>query len=177
MAGSKVPQKESSAVLQAAMDPFRDILGKSLEAEKLCSFVAEAAKTDLPVLLLGEAGTGKSVLAGLIHHQSPRASGPFVAVDLATIPSSLVHAELFGCKKGAFTGAERHRGVDVQRCLARRTLQALRQAQTTSSALALACWLPYLLERIQGCLRFGTWAEATSNPTAWFPSADGKLRP
>ncbi len=111
MAGSKVPRKESCAILQPGMDTFGDILGTSPEAQKLRRFVEHTAKTDLPVLLLGETGTGKTFLARLIHNQSLRAGGAFVTVDLGTIPSSLVHSELFGCKKGAFTGAQEHQGL------------------------------------------------------------------
>uniref|UniRef100_A0A7V1ZIV3 AAA family ATPase n=1 Tax=Thermoanaerobaculum aquaticum TaxID=1312852 RepID=A0A7V1ZIV3_9BACT len=93
------------------MDTFGNILGTSTEAQKLRRFVEHAAKTDLPVLLLGETGTGKTFLARLIHNQSLRAGGAFVTVDLGTIPSSLVHSELFGCKKGAFTGVQEHHGL------------------------------------------------------------------
>ncbi|GBC79811.1 Nitrogen assimilation regulatory protein [bacterium HR09] len=73
--------------------------------------MADAAITHLPVLLLGETSTGKTFLARLIHNRSLRAQGPFVQVDLGTIPPSLVHSELFGCKKGAFTGAQEHQGL------------------------------------------------------------------
>ncbi|MFN3413311.1 MAG: sigma 54-interacting transcriptional regulator [Thermoanaerobaculum sp.] len=86
------------------MDTFGHILGTSPEAQKLQSFVEHVAKTDLPVLLLGETGTGKTFLPRLIHNQSLRAGGALVTVDLGTIPASLVHSELFGCTKGVFTG-------------------------------------------------------------------------
>ncbi len=61
MASSKVPRKESCAILQAGMDTFGDILGTSPEAQKLRRFVDHAAKIDLPVLLLGETGTGQDL--------------------------------------------------------------------------------------------------------------------
>lgn len=111
IASSKGPREESCAILQPGMDTFGDILGTSPEAQKLRRFVEHAAKTDLPVLLLGETGTGKTFLARLIHNQSRRAGGAFVTVDLGTIPSFLVHSELFGCKKWAFTGAQEHQGL------------------------------------------------------------------
>ncbi|MFZ5805279.1 MAG: sigma 54-interacting transcriptional regulator, partial [Acidobacteriota bacterium] len=79
--------------------------------QKKRAFEADAATTHLPVLHLGETGTGKSFFARLIHNQSRRAGGAVVTVDLGTIPPSLVHSELFGCKKGAFTGAQEHEGL------------------------------------------------------------------
>jgi len=65
------------------------------------------SKTEATVLLLGESGTGKEVIASFIHKQSPRAKGPFVAINCAAIPATLLEATLFGYEKGAFTGASR----------------------------------------------------------------------
>jgi DNA-binding NtrC family response regulator len=66
-----------------------------------------AAATDAPVLILGEAGTGRSTLARAIHGASPRSAAPLVEVDVGAIPSTLFESELFGYRAGAFTGAER----------------------------------------------------------------------
>src|SRR5215218_901976 len=68
--------------------------------------VERAAATDAPVLILGEAGTGRSTLARAIHGASPRSPGPLVEVDVGAIPSTLFESELFGYRAGAFTGAE-----------------------------------------------------------------------
>ena len=79
------------------------------------SIAARAADTETSVLIYGESGTGKEVMARLIHRNSARADGPFVPVNVAAIPESLVEAELFGHKKGAFTGAQSDREGYFQR--------------------------------------------------------------
>jgi len=76
--------------------------------------VARAARTDFPVLLIGETGTGKSILARVLHHQSRRCHGAFVTVFCPSLEKGLVEAELFGHKRGAFTGAVADRQGKVQ---------------------------------------------------------------
>lgn len=78
---------------------FRDML----------SMLDSAAPSEVPVLLLGETGTGKEILARRLHDHSPRADGPFVAMNCAAIPPELIESELFGVEKGAFTGANQSR--------------------------------------------------------------------
>jgi len=80
--------------------------GKSSAMQKVFTTIEKVAKTDANILILGENGTGKEVIAREIHRQSARASEMFVSVDLASLPESLFESELFGYKKGAFTDAK-----------------------------------------------------------------------
>jgi transcriptional regulator with GAF, ATPase, and Fis domain len=84
---------------------FDEIVGQSLPIRRVLARVAQVAPTDAAVLLLGETGTGKELLARALHQRSPRNGRPFVRVNCAAIPSTLIESELFGHEKGAFTGA------------------------------------------------------------------------
>ena len=84
---------------------FEGIIGKSPQLLTLLDHVAQVAPTDTSVLILGESGTGKEQIANCIHHLSPRKRKPFVKVNCAALPATLIESELFGHEKGAFTGA------------------------------------------------------------------------
>ncbi len=84
---------------------FGPMLGATPEMRRLFEMAALVAETDSTVLILGESGTGKDLLAQEIHARSPRAAKPFVAVNCAALPENLIESELFGYEKGAFTGA------------------------------------------------------------------------
>jgi DNA-binding NtrC family response regulator/CBS domain-containing protein len=86
---------------------FNEIIGMSPQMKKLRSLAAQAARTSSTVLIQGESGTGKELLAHAIHNASPRRNEPFIKVNCAAIPESLMEAELFGYCEGAFTGAEK----------------------------------------------------------------------
>ena len=82
-----------------------NIIGDSPALRQVMSAIDRAAGTDTTVLLEGESGTGKELCARALHNSSPRANGPFVAINCAAIPENLLEAELFGYERGAFTGA------------------------------------------------------------------------
>ncbi len=89
--------------------PPTEMVGFSAPMIEVYKTISRAAPTDVPVLIQGESGTGKEMVARLIHKNSKRAFGPFVAVDCGSIAPSLMESELFGSVRGAFTGAERDR--------------------------------------------------------------------
>jgi len=90
---------------------FEEIVGSSVPLRRVLSLVTKVAGTDSTVLITGETGTGKELIARAIHKRSRRASRPFVSVNCGAIPPSLITSELFGYEKGAFTGAvQRHVG-------------------------------------------------------------------
>jgi formate hydrogenlyase transcriptional activator len=84
---------------------FDNIVGQSKALKSVMESVAKVAASDATVLLLGETGTGKELVARAIHRQSRRAGNPFIKMNCAAIPSGLLESELFGNEKGAFTGA------------------------------------------------------------------------
>jgi transcriptional regulator with PAS, ATPase and Fis domain len=96
---------------------FSNFIGSSPAAMETKRQARRAAQVDTTVLLLGETGTGKEVLAQAIHSASPRAHGPFIAVNVAAIPDTLLEAEFFGTSPSAYTGADR-RGRDGKFALA-----------------------------------------------------------
>lgn len=107
--------RRSCEELQAALEReygFEGVVGHNADVREALRVVAVAAKSDIPVLIQGESGTGKELLARAVHQRSPRRDGPFISVNCAALPRSLLESELFGHTRGAFTGA-----VNVRRGL------------------------------------------------------------
>jgi len=92
---SRLGRKDVTEAIVGADSGLRDVMER----------VAQVARSDAPVLLLGETGSGKEVVARAIHRQSPRAEGPFIRVNCGAIPDDLIDSELFGHERGSFTGA------------------------------------------------------------------------
>ena len=102
--------KSTQKVLVASQDnKFNNLIGNSPAMKKVMTMATKVARTDANVLILGENGTGKEVVARAIHRASPRSENVFISVDLGAITESLFESELFGYKKGAFTDAKEDR--------------------------------------------------------------------
>ena len=95
-------QRRTAGDLSAGAPPF---IGQNQKILALLQLVDRVAQADVPLLILGESGTGKELIARRIHQLSPRRSGPFVAINCGALPENLQESELFGHRKGAFTGA------------------------------------------------------------------------
>ncbi len=102
--GDEMPSGPSREPWTLTLDDFHSAdpaMQKCLDLARL------AARTDLPILIVGESGTGKTLLARAIHNSSKRIAGPFVAFNAAALSDTLLDSQLFGHERGAFTGAER----------------------------------------------------------------------
>lgn len=99
------PSQGTVPVPLSDRDRYGDIVGASVEMRRVYSILERAAATEATVLVLGETGTGKELVARAIHDSSPRANGPFVAFDCGAVAPNLIESELFGHVRGAFSGA------------------------------------------------------------------------
>jgi two-component system response regulator HydG len=104
-------RRENASLRSALSGEFsvHGIVGKSQAVREVISILERIAPSDVPILIEGESGTGKDLLARAAHALSKRARGPYVALNMSAIPENLAEAELFGHEKGAFTGAEQAR--------------------------------------------------------------------
>ncbi len=97
--------EKENILLKKQMLSETEMIGQSLAAQKIIEQIQKVAPTDGRVLILGESGTGKELIARAIHQHSRRREHPFIKLNCAAIPEELIESELFGCVKGAFTGA------------------------------------------------------------------------
>jgi two-component system response regulator HydG len=100
-------RRETAALRRAVKEQFsvRGVIGESPAIQRVLAVIERVARTTTSILITGETGTGKGVIARAIHGESERAAGPFVVVNCAALPEPLLESELFGHVKGAFTGA------------------------------------------------------------------------
>ena len=96
---------EANRNLLRSISDDRKIIGESEELQEVLDFIQRAAPTPMTVLVQGETGTGKELVASALHYGSQRRNAPFIALNCAALPENLVESELFGHEKGAFTGA------------------------------------------------------------------------
>src|SRR5215475_150475 len=130
--------KSENAYLRAQLEEryrFEDIVGKSRPMQKLFQLLETVAATNSTILVTGETGTGKEVIARAIHHNSPRRMHRFVALNCSAIPETLLEAELFGHVRGAFTGAVGNRQGRLEQ--AHRGTVFLDEVGTMSAALQM----------------------------------------
>jgi transcriptional regulator with PAS, ATPase and Fis domain len=99
------PLDETVEKEQATVDRFGDVLGRAARMRELFADLERIARTDVTLLVEGETGTGKDLVAESVHRASPRSEGPYVVFDCGAVTPTLVESELFGHERGAFTGA------------------------------------------------------------------------
>jgi DNA-binding NtrC family response regulator len=104
-----VQRELANAMQREIQTPRHGMVGKSLGMQRLLDGITRVAGSSVPVVICGETGTGKELVARAIHASSTRAAGPFVTLNCGSVPETLLESELFGYVKGAFSGADRDR--------------------------------------------------------------------
>ena len=108
-------EREYHALQQGTRgDVFEEMIGASPQMQAVFTFIRKVAPTNAPVLILGDSGTGKEMVAQALHRRGPQHNGPFVAISCNTIPETLIESELFGHEKGSFTGAHTQRKGHIE---------------------------------------------------------------
>ncbi len=105
LSGYQPPQDEAEEETLEVKNDFKEIVGRSAVMNRILGLVEVVAPTNATVLILGETGTGKELVARAVHQMSPRRDGAFITLNCAAIPTGLLESELFGYERGAFTGA------------------------------------------------------------------------
>src|ERR1700704_6475876 len=111
---SEKPSRNQTTKPTELLPPDDVLFGRSAAMQEVRRRAAKICGTNIPVLLIGDGGTGKEVLARWIHKHSPASNGQFVKINCAAVPGTLLESELFGYEKGAFTGAHASRPGRVE---------------------------------------------------------------
>ena len=109
LAQRAVEPKEGEVVSEEEFDNEIEIIGEAPAMQEVFRAIGRLAKSNINVMICGQSGTGKELVANALHQHSPRTTKPFVAINIAAIPAELLESELFGHEKGAFTGAQAQR--------------------------------------------------------------------
>ena len=109
LAQRAVEPKDGEAVPDEEFDNEIEIIGEAPAMQEVFRAIGRLAKSNINVMICGQSGTGKELVANALHQHSPRTANPFVAINIAAIPAELLESELFGHEKGAFTGAQAQR--------------------------------------------------------------------
>ncbi len=144
--------------------PFEHIIGSSPAMKAVFGTVRKVANTDVPVLIRGESGTGKELIANAIHNLGPKKDAPFVAINCAAIPESLLESELFGYEKGSFTGATTQRRGKIEYAHGGTLfLDEIGDLLPEMQVKILRFLQEKVIERVGGELRSG-WTAGSSRP-------------
>ncbi len=157
----------------------RELVTADTATQQLLGMAENIAKSNATVLIESESGTGKELLARFIHQHSPRAQGPFVAVNCAALPESLLESELFGHKKGAFTGAvQDHKGRFEQAHKGTMLLDEVSEMALSLQAKLLRVLQEYEVDRIGGRepIAVDVRVIATTNRDLFACVEEGKFR-
>jgi two-component system NtrC family response regulator len=111
---AELEQEYQAMLREQRPEVFENMIGASAPMQAVFTFIRKVAPTSAPVLILGDSGTGKEMVARALHRRSPQHKGPFIAINCNTIPENLLESELFGHEKGAFTGAHAQRKGHVE---------------------------------------------------------------
>nr|WP_298415049.1 sigma-54-dependent Fis family transcriptional regulator [uncultured Halomonas sp.] len=147
---SQVAHLESDIARHHSDEKYRPI-GKTPGFMESLDLIDRAAGSEVPIMLLGETGSGKEILARRVHEQSKRAKGPFIAINCAAIPSDLIESELFGVEKGAYTGAVQSRAGRFERAHGGTLfLDELAELSPRAQAALLRALQEHQIERVGG---------------------------
>ncbi|MDB5309233.1 MAG: sigma-54-dependent Fis family transcriptional regulator [Gemmataceae bacterium] len=161
------------------LEPREQLIGRTPVIQEMCKVIGRIAPQDVNVLILGESGVGKELVARAIYHHSRRADRPFLAINCAALPEGLIESELFGHERGAFTGADRQRVGKFEQCADGTIfLDEIGDMPLTAQAKVLRLLQEQQFERVGGreTIRTRVRVVAATNQDLDRRIADGRFR-